>query len=72
MIKVITILSLLSCIYLNISSTERGIIPRYGSRLLAPNPSIVNVFPVPVYPYAIIVALNPFKEDNTACLAVFS
>jgi hypothetical protein len=58
--------------YLNISSIDLGIIPLYGSFELYLNPSIVNVLPVPVYPYANIVALYPSRTDITACFAVVS
>jgi hypothetical protein len=49
-----------------------GIIPLYGSPILYLNPSIVCVFPVPVCPYAKIVALYPSNTEMTLYLAVFS
>jgi hypothetical protein len=58
--------------YLKISSIALGMIPLYGSLWLYLNPSIVKVLPVPVYPYAKIVALYPSKTEQTAGLAALS
>lgn len=58
--------------YLKISSTDRGTIPRCGSTQLYLKPSMVKVLPVPVWPYAMMVALNPSSVDITACRAVLS
>jgi len=44
---------------LKISSILQGTMPLFGSLRLLLNPSIVYVLPVPVYPYAKIVALYP-------------
>lgn len=46
---------------MNIASVDLGTIPLYSSDILYLNPSIVCVFPVPVWPYANIV---PFKFRN--------
>lgn len=49
----------------NTSNKDRGIIPMDSSPndLYSP-PSIVYVFPVPVYPYANTVELNPFAKEE--------
>ena len=50
-------------IVLKIYSNALGIIP--FKFLSFESPSIVNVFPVPVYPYANIVPLYPYNTDST-------
>merc|ERR1719506_2318232 len=62
-----------SSIHLKISSMHRGTMPRDSGPKqgwLALQPPIVCVFPVPVWPYASIVALYPSSDESTAGLAV--
>ena len=50
-----------------IASVDLGMIPRSDSFV---KPSIVYVLPVPVWPYAMIVALYPSRQESTAGRAV--
>ena len=52
--------------YWKICSIDLGTIPLWGSQPEYLKPSIVCVLPVPVYPYAKIVALYPSKTLETA------
>ena len=47
-----------------------GMIPLASSLRLYLKPSMVKVFPVPVCPYAKMVALKPSRAEQTDSLAV--